>query len=90
MSVCMNLIGSPNESVIGAVEDVIGESFSHSSTVVTDDDMGPTPDDPVIVTCGALYRASRGSYRSLIALICSPASPSSVVIMKMPLSCTSW
>ena len=50
----MNLIGGPKTSVIGAVDDVIGASFSHNSTVVTDDDIGPTPDDPVIVTCGAL------------------------------------
>jgi len=67
----MNLIGGAKRSVIGAVDDVIGASFSHKSTVVTDDDIGPTPDDPVIVTCGALYRARRGSYRSFISLICS-------------------
>src|SRR5216683_2006447 len=85
----MNLIGGPKTSVIGAVDDVIGASFSHNSTVVTDAAIGPTPDDPVIVTCGALYRASLGSNRSFIAFIWSPASPSNVAMMKIPLSCTS-
>src|SRR6185295_16090044 len=85
---CMNLIGGPKRRVIGSVVEVTGVSQSHNSTGVTDAGIGPTPDDPVIVTCGALYRASRGSNRALIALICSAASPSSIAMMKIPLSCT--
>jgi molybdopterin-biosynthesis enzyme MoeA-like protein len=50
----MNLIGGPNRSVIDGVLEAIGASFSDSSTVVTDPGIGPTPDDPVIVTWGAL------------------------------------
>ena len=62
MSLCMKRCGFPSSSERTGVVVVIGESLSHSSVVVTDEGSGPTPDEPVIVTCGALYRASRGSY----------------------------
>src|SRR6476646_6972183 len=84
----MNLSGGPTRRAIGSVDDAIGASLSHSSTGVTEDGIGPTADDPVSVTCGALYRASRGSNRTLISLICSAASPSRIAMMKIPLSCT--
>jgi hypothetical protein len=84
----MNLMGGPKRSIIGAVVETIGSSLARISAAVTEDGIGPTPDDPVIVTCGALYRESRGSNCSLIALIRSPASPASVAMTKIPSSCT--
>ena len=50
MSVCMNLIGGPKRSVIGAVVDAMGASVSHRSPVVTEAAIGPTPEEPVMVT----------------------------------------
>ncbi len=57
----MNRIGGSNLSFIGSLDDAIGASFSLSSATLTDAGIGPTPDDPVIVTCGGLYLARRGS-----------------------------
>ena len=42
----------------------------------------------VIVTCGALYLASLGSYLRFISRMRSPASPPSSAIMKMPFAST--
>lgn len=83
----MNLSGGPNRSDIGSVDKVIGNSFSSSSAAETEARIGPTPDDPVRVTCGALYRARRGSYFSLISRIRAPASPPSSAMMKIPFAC---
>src|SRR5215207_1344046 len=87
ISVCINRIGAPNCSDSGAVADATAESFSRSSSTGTDPGIGPTPDDPASVRCGALYRASRGSYFSLISRIFLPASPPISAITKIPLSC---
>jgi hypothetical protein len=50
----MNRIGGPKRSVIGSVLDVMGANFSRSSALDTEAGIGPTPEDPAIVTCGAL------------------------------------
>jgi hypothetical protein len=56
--VCMKSCGGPNDSVIGAVEAVIGCSFARISSMSADGGMGPAPEEPVSVICGGLYRAS--------------------------------
>ncbi len=80
----MNRNGAPNRSDSGEVEEVTAESLSRSSSTGTDPGIGPTPDEPASVTCGALYRASLGSYFSLIPRIFLPASPPISAITKIP------
>jgi hypothetical protein len=82
------LPSTPNFNTNGGVEVTMGASFSHSSVTVVCAGSGPAPDDPVIVTCGALYLASRGSYFRLIARMRCPASPPISAIVKMPFACT--
>lgn len=87
ISVCMKRSGGPNRSDSGAVDDATGASFSSNCEAVNEGGIGPAPEDPVSVTCGALYRARRGSKRSLISRINLPASPPTSAMMKMPLAC---
>jgi hypothetical protein len=61
MVVCMNRIGAPKGSTNGAVDDAIGSSASRSRSTDIDGLIGPTPDDPAIVTCGGAVAASFGS-----------------------------
>ena len=48
--VCMNRIGAPSCSLSGSVDEVIGASFSPISATLTEAGIGPTPEEPVIVT----------------------------------------
>ena len=87
MSLPMKRIGLPASSESFGVDAVIGASLCHSSLAVTDEGSGPTPDEPVTVTWGALYLASRGSYFSLISRMSFPAVPLISAMMKRPFCC---
>ena len=73
MSLCMNLSGGPKRSDIGLDDATIGSRRARSRSTLTEAGIGPTPDEPVIVMCGGLYRASFGSNRSLMPRMTSPA-----------------
>jgi hypothetical protein len=60
----MNLTGYPSWSVSGGVELAIGSRSDRSSEIGVAGAIGPAPDDPMIVMCGGMSRASFGSKRA--------------------------
>ena len=49
----MNRVGRPKRRVIGGVDAAIGAIAASSSSRVVSGAMGPIPDEPATVTCGA-------------------------------------
>src|SRR5688572_27728338 len=84
MSVCMKRIGAPSRAAIGAVLSAIGTRASSICSIRTLSGMGPTPDEPVIVTCGTDVFASRRSIFCCAARTISRAVPRSSEMMKKP------
>ena len=56
--------GRPTRSVSGGVELAIGSRIFRSSSIGVAGAIGPAPDDPMIVMCGGMSRASFGSKRA--------------------------
>ena len=81
---CMKRIGGSSSTVIGGVEAATGSSAARSSASVVSGEIGPIPDEPLIVMCGGSSATIRGSNRCWISRRRSAMAPWSSTIVMMP------